>query len=155
MRLLAATCLAAVVAAGCGSNGTEVSTPSACLGTSQDYLAALDSAPGEVRLEGTVPISDCVVPQQQPGALATVGEATTGAAAELGAEARRNPRGDAAVELGYLIGAVEEGASSTGGVHADLVRRLGTERFAGDGKSPGAEFEQAFGEGYAAGRATG
>ncbi len=153
MRRLSALVLSAAALAGCGSDSSG--TPSACLGTGEDYLAALESAPGEVRLGGETAISDCLVPSQEPGALATVGEATTAAARRLSFDARRDPEGDAPVRFGYLVGAVQKGASTTGGVHADLVRRLEAERFAEDGNSPGAEFEQGFGEGYSAGQATG
>jgi hypothetical protein len=105
-----------------------------------------------VRLDGTTPISSCVVPSQGSGELSAVGTATVEAATRLNARARRDPA-EATVQLGYLVGAVQEGASRTGGVHADLVRRLdGAARFAEAGNAPSAAFERAFGEGYAAGQ---
>ncbi|MGI8462457.1 MAG: hypothetical protein ACR2OC_12650 [Solirubrobacterales bacterium] len=153
MRRLAVLALASAVLAGCGWDSSQ--TPSACLGGSDQYLAALESAPGEVLLGGETPISDCLVTAQEPGALASVGEATTAAADSLSSQVLEDRRGEAAVRLGYLVGAVQEGASASGGIHADLVRRLETARFDEHGKSPGPEFERAFGEGYAAGQATG
>ena len=61
------------------------------------------------------------------------------------------------VRLGYLVGAVQEGASGTGGIHQDLVLRLDSAaRYTGPGGKPfGAAFERSFGEGYAAGQAGG
>ena len=78
-------------AAGCG--GTDDSTPVACLDGSGAYLGALGDAPGEVRLSGEVPISDCLAENQTAGDLATVGAAMLGAATELNAEARAEPGG--------------------------------------------------------------
>lgn len=137
------------VLAGCGSDDAE--TPSACLAPAGAYLEALADAPGEVRLDGTTPISDCIVSSQEGGELSQVGSATVEAATELNAEARRDPAGDATVQLGYLVGAVQEGAAETGGIHTDLIRRLDTAARATEGDEAfSAAFERAFGEGYAA-----
>ena len=149
--------VALLVAAGCGSEEAP-ETPAACLASASEYLAALEDAPGEVRLDGSVAISDCLVEDQPPGALGAVGRSIVEAAEQLNREARMNPSGRATVELGYLVGAVQEGESRTGGIHADLVIRLdAAARFTGDGSqsSLGAGFERAFGEGYAAGQANG
>jgi len=149
--------LALLAAAGCGSEDAP-ETPAACLTPASRYLAALEDAPGAVRLEGSVAISDCLVEEQAPGTLGAVGKSIVEAAKQLNREARRDPGGQASVELGYLVGAVQEGESRTGGIHADLVIRLdAAARFTGDGPpaSLGAEFERAFGEGYAAGQASG
>ena len=159
MRRISSLALAVslLAAAGCGSEDAP-ETPAACLGPPADYLAALETAPGEVRLGGSIAISDCLVEGQPPGALGAVGGSIVEAAKQLNREARRNPSGRASVELGYLVGAVQEGESRTGGIHADLVIRLDTAaRFTGGGSktSLGAGFERAFGEGYAAGQASG
>ena len=144
----------AVFLAGCGED--EAGTPDACLGDSKAYLAALEAAPGEVRLDGMTPISDCLAENQSEGDLGSVGEPLIDAATQLNREALDEPSGEAATRLGYLIGAVQEGASKTGGIHEDLVIRLdAAARFSEDGEPPPAEFERAFGEGYAAGQATG
>jgi hypothetical protein len=52
---------------------------------------------------------------------------------------------------------VQEGAASTGGIHEDLVIRLDTAaRYTGrQGGAFPAAFERSFGEGYAAGQASG
>ena len=142
--------------AGCGSEEAP-ETPTACLGPASDYLRALEAAPGEVRLAGDTAISDCVVEDQASGPLQTVGKSLIDAAGELNREVRADPGSDAAIQLGYLVGAVQEGAASTGGIHEDLVIRLDSAaRFTGsEGKAFSAEFERAYGEGYAAGQATG
>jgi hypothetical protein len=149
--------LAAVFAlGGCGSDDPP-ETPAACLLPAGDYLAALDAAPGEVRLGGTTAISSCLVSDQASGALQTVGKSIVDAATELNTEVRRAGDRRAIVELGYLVGAVQEGAAVTGGIHRDLVLRLdAAARFTGpEGEAFGAGFERAFGEGYAAGQASG
>jgi hypothetical protein len=121
-RVIVAAALAALLATACG--GDEASTPGACLGGPAPYLDALRKAPDPVRLGGEVPISTCLVSDQEGGELARVGIAMLRAATELNSRARAAPRGPAAVQLGYLVGAVQKGAEETSGIHADLVRRL-------------------------------
>lgn len=146
---------ALLAAAGCGSDD-EPTTPAACLGPASTYLAALEDAPGEVRLEGGIRISDCLVADQEAGPLGGVGEAIVGAATRLNREVRRGSDREKIARLGYLVGAVQRGASASGGIHADLVRRLdAAARFGGDDGAFSASFERAFGEGYAAGRERG
>jgi hypothetical protein len=144
---------AAIVAmAGCG-NSQDDQAPAACLVGNEAYLKALARAPAQVRLEGTTPISDCLVPEQEAGQLANVGEEMIVAATKLNAEARQDPGGAASVQLGYLLGAVSKGADP---IHTDLVRRLNSAaRFSGTGGGLPASFERAFGRGYAAGRSSG
>ena len=97
----------AVIAAGCG--GTSDATPVACLDGPGAYVGALGDAPGEVRLSGEVPISDCLAKNQNGGDLAAVGTAMVSAATELNAEARADPGGAANLQLGYLLGAAQRG----------------------------------------------
>ena len=154
VKRLAAALLAAGLLAACGSE-TE-STPSACLASPEELLAALEAAPGPVLLDGTTPISDCLIDGQPAGDLNNVGQAAITAATKLNAEAVRDPSGEEATQLGYLVGALEEGASETGGIHADLIRRVNTAaRFSQGGGELGAEFERTFGAGYAAAREDG
>lgn len=147
---------AAVLAiAACGSSDPP-ETPSPCLGTASEYLAALESAPGEVLLAGETPISACLVEEQPPGSLAGVGRSVVEAAKELNREAGEKPGGAATVQLGYLVGAIQEAASTTGGIHRDLVLRLDSAaRFSPGGEPLSAAFERSFGEGYAAGQSGG
>jgi hypothetical protein len=117
----------ALVAAGCGSSDGGASTPTACLAPAATYLKALEAAPGPVRLSGSTPISDCLVEDQSAGELASVGASLVKAATLLSAAVERHPGAQQALRLGYLVGAVEEGASETSGIHTDLVRRIQAE----------------------------
>jgi hypothetical protein len=142
---------AAAALSSCGSSEPP-ETPGACLAPASAYLSALEAAPGDVRLAGTTAISDCLVEEQEAGPLAEVGKAMVAAATELNRRVLNGaPRQDA-IELGYLVGAAEQGASNTGGIHHDLVLRLeSAARYAGaqgDSLPPG--FEAAFDEGRAA-----
>jgi hypothetical protein len=119
---IAAALMALAFAAGCGS--TDEGTPAACLRGGPAYVKALEVAPGQVVLAEGVAISDCLTQNQSGGDLATVGGSLVAAATKLNSEARANPGGPAAVELGYLVGAVSRGASDTQGIHTELVRRL-------------------------------
>ena len=152
-RTLATLALfAAVAVAGCG--GEDEPTPSACLTEAAAYRDALVTAPDEVTLEDGTAISECLVPEQEGGELARVGEAMIATATDLNADAREDPTGEATVQLGYLVGAVERGSE---GIHADLIRRLNAAaRFSPEGANllP-AEFERTFGTGYAAGLESG
>jgi hypothetical protein len=153
-KLTGAAILVAVGLAACGS--TDEETPVGCLSDSDAYLGALSAAPGDVFLEGGTPISDCLVPDQDVGAQNAVGSAAIEAATQLNAQARRQPSGDATVQLGYLIGAIQEGATRTGGIHIDLVRRLdAAARFSPGGEPLSAAFERELGVGYAAGQDAG
>jgi hypothetical protein len=154
MRPLVAMALAAVplVAAACGADD-DPTTPVACLEPAPVYLEALEEAPDPVRLEGTTAISACIVPGQDAGPLAQVGGSMVEAATRLNRQIRRDFDEPATVRLGYLVGAVQEGAAATGGIHEDLVLRLdAAARFTGGRDAFGARFERAFGVGYAAGQ---
>ena len=145
----------AAVAIGCGS-ADEDSTPEACLGGANQYYAALQKAADPVRLPGDVPISDCLVENQSAGDLATVGGTLVKVATELNAKARRDPGGPPTLQLGYLVGAVEKGASDTHGIHAELQRRIEAAALYGPaGKPPPPPFDQTYRKGYAAGRSDG
>ncbi len=142
---------AAVLAAGCGSDPEE--TPSACLAGSEDYVRILARAPDGVAFDDGTTISECLVPEQSGGQLSQVGEEMIAAATTLNAQAREEPTSLAAVQLGYLVGAVEKGSE---GIHADLVRRLNAAaRFSEGGGLLPAAFERTFGQGYSAGLETG
>jgi hypothetical protein len=141
----------ALVLAACGSDDDN-DIPAACLGDASAYEAALAGAPEEARLDGETPISECLLPNQEGGQLATVGRQMVVAATRLNTDARRDPSGAEALQLGYLVGAIERGSE---GIHADLGRRVNTAaRFSPEGLLP-AEFERTFGEGYAAGLESG
>lgn len=119
---LAALLLAALALAGCGRE-TEPVLPSACRLGADAVRQALHDAPAEVRLQGTA-LSGCLIRASEPGDVLLVGEAFVGVASELSRRALAEPDGRAALELGYLVGAVRRGASRTQGIHDELVRRL-------------------------------
>lgn len=145
----------AIALAGCGGAG-DTSTPVACLNGPGTYLRALTEAPGAVRLEGETPIGDCLAENQEGGDLAAVGTSMVAAATRLNAEAREDPGGEANVELGYLVGAAEEGAEGTEGIHTDLVRRLtAAAAYSPRGKALPATFLAAYSKGVEAGKARG
>jgi hypothetical protein len=147
--------LALVLAlAGCGRS--EEGTPVACLEGPRAYARALKEAPGPVALHGETPISECLIENQSGGELAQVGEALVLTATQLNAEARSEPRGEAAVELGYLLGAAQRGAEDTEGIHADLLRRLEVAvRYAPGVQPPSPAFMRAYRKGFDAGRSGG
>lgn len=150
---LLAACFA-LGAFGCGSQGD--STPVACLAGAAAYEKALREAPGEVLLQGETPISDCLASNQKAGDLARVGEATVAAATALNSRAREEDGGDAAVQLGYLLGAAERGAEDSEGIHADLIRRLTVAaRYAPDKEPLSQRFLSAYREGFDAGHTGG
>ncbi|HWC49484.1 MAG TPA: hypothetical protein VG448_11430 [Solirubrobacterales bacterium] len=146
--------LVIAVTPGCGSQGD--STPVACLEGAPAYEKALRDAPGEVLIRGETPISHCLASNQQAGDLAQVGEAMVETATRLNAEAREEDGGEAALQLGYLLGAAEQGAASSEGIHSDLVRRLTVAaRFAPDKEPLSPQFTSAYREGFDAGRSGG
>lgn len=157
MRLVASAllaCVCLIVAAGCGSQ--EEATPVVCLEGPGAYEKALAAAPGRVLLAGGTPISKCLVRNQSGGELAGVGEAMVTVATKLNAQARAEPGGEAAVQLGYLLGAAQRGADRSEGIHSDLVRRLTVAARYAPGKQPlPPAFYRAYRTGYAAGHSEG
>jgi hypothetical protein len=111
--------LAAAIAAGCGGGDPPPLEP-VCTDGPEPILRALADAPGEVRLPDGTRLSDCVAHAFDDGELQQLGFSFTPAADQL---ARRETPA-AALQLGYLIGAVHRGAKRTNGIHAELVRRL-------------------------------
>ena len=133
--------------AGCGG-GEDGGVPAACKEGEEAVRAALKSAPGEVRLNGT-PLSGCLTEDADGEDLQVVGTGFVEAAAGLAPAARREPNGRAALELGYLVAAARRGSSSSQGVNSELVRRLEQELELIDTRTP------AFRRGARAGRRSG
>lgn len=149
---LVLACVAGI--AGCGD--TEDGTPVACLQGAPAYLTALQDAPGEVRLEGKTPISDCLAANQAGGDLAEVGTAMLAAATELNSEARAQPGGSSNLQLGYLLGAAQRGAEDSEGIHAELIRRLSAAaRYSPDNQPLPPQFFSTYREGFDAGHKRG
>ena len=153
MRLFAPLALlAALTFAGCGS-ADEDTTPAACLSGQGSFTTALRKAPATVRLSGGTPISGCLVRNQGAGDLAQVGGTLVRVSTSLNAAARQDPGGPPTVQLGYLVGAVARGASDTGGIHAELLRRVqAAALYSPAGKPPPEPFDHTYEKGYAAGR---
>jgi hypothetical protein len=148
-RLLAL--LAAPAAVGMGGCGSEpASLPPACAARPAAVVRALRAAPGPVRLADGTRLSTCVERATGDADLQNVGLALTPAADALAAELPRSD--EAALRLGYLVGAVHRGAPDTGGAQAELVRRL--EQAAGIGGPPAAR-RSAYRRGLRAGEARG
>ena len=135
--------------AGCGRGGTA-DLPSACsfAGGTTTVKTALARAPGEVTVDGT-PLSKCLGRDADAADVQSVGAAYVETASDLAAKVRANPHGPAAVQLGYLVGAVRRGASKTAGIHYELERRVEQELNGIDARSPD------FARGERAGEASG
>jgi hypothetical protein len=157
LALLLLAALGVVLLPGCGGGAEKGEhAPVACREGKEVFLDALRAAPGEVILAGEAPISDCLIVGAEEGELADLGEGALAAANQLNAEARAEPGGKANLELGYLLGAIARGSADTGGVHAELLRRLTVAaRYAPEGEPLSPEFLAAYEKGFAAGRSHG
>lgn len=121
-RAVLILCLLAV--AGCARE--EDTTPSGCLTGEDAVVEALAAAPDRVRIEGT-PLSACLRDTTDGGELQEVGTAYLEAASTLADRAAAEPEGAPALQLGYLLGAVERSETGAQGVGYELGRRLRAE----------------------------
>lgn len=140
--------LAGLALAGCGRE-EEAQLPAACRVGAPAVAAALREAPGDVRLDGGTPLSDCLVRTSEQGDVLLVGEVYLQVAARLADAAAAAPSGPAALRLGYLMGAVRRGAEETQGIYDELLRRIEQETARVDRTSP------AYRRGERAGRQSG
>jgi hypothetical protein len=142
------TFVVALAAAGCGEEDRPL--PAACVSGPSPAVRALDTAPGPVRLAGGTKLSSCVERARSDADIQTVGTVLTRTADALADTMARSD--GAALQLGYLIGAVRKGARHTNGIHQELVRRV--EQAIGlDGPPP--PRRAAFDRGLAAGERSG
>ena len=121
---LAIALAAAAVILGCGETGTD--TPDVCFEDPATITAALRNAPEPVALDGDTIISDCLVRNQSDGDLVNFGTNITEVATGLGA-ASSGPGlagTKAAIDAGYLVGALEKGSEESEGIHSTLVDRV-------------------------------
>ena len=132
--------------AGCARGDEQL--PAECTEGEDSLRAALEAAPDKVRLAGTA-ISSCLSEEADGAQLQVVGTSLVEAASGLAREARREPEGRSALELGYLVAAAHRGGASTQGVHSELLRRLDQELGGVNTRS------RAFLRGRRAGKATG
>jgi hypothetical protein len=136
------------ILAGCGER--EATLADACTDPPATVVTALASAPRDVALEGGVKLSECVSRATEAAQLQNVGSILSTAGSALVRRARTDAR--AAVQLGYLVGAVEKGATGTGGFQDELVFRMRS--FLEDGAVRGTN-EARTAAGRRAGRAAG
>ena len=142
------TFVLALAAAGCGDEDRPL--PAVCASGPGPAVRALDTAPGPVRLAGGTKLSSCVERARSDADIQTVGTVLTRTADTLAGAMDRSD--GAALQLGYLIGAVRKGARHTSGIHQELVRRV--EQAIGlDGPPPARR--AAFDRGLAAGGRSG
>jgi urease alpha subunit len=121
MRLRTALAAAsALIAGGCGSSAGALSA--ACTQGPSALSQALDTAPDRVALPDGTRLSDCVRRADANAEIQEVAAGATPLADRLATESKGSEA--AAVRLGYLIGAARRGARHTGGIHAELLRRL-------------------------------
>jgi hypothetical protein len=113
--------LAAVTLVACGGNPEPLDE--ACLDSPGAIERALTRAPAPVTLSTGTRLSACVSNARSDADLQSEGLVLTRAADHL-AEAARRGDTEAAVRLGYLVGAVRRGAQRTEGIHAQLQRRI-------------------------------
>lgn len=128
MRLLVAAVVAAaslVPLWGC-SQDEETGVPAGCRAGAPALRAALKKAPGRVTLGGT-PLSECIRDTSGGGDLQEVGQAYVYVGTRLADSAAEEPEGRAALELGYLMGALRRGSAGTQGVGHELTRRMRSE----------------------------
>ena len=124
MRRPLAALIACLAFAACSQE--DGSTPAACLTGEDAVLAALKDAPEAVQVDGT-PLSECLTDTTDGGELQDVGTAYVEAASTLADRAAADPDGEAALQLGYLLGAVERSERGAQGVGYELGRRLDAE----------------------------
>ena len=140
--------------AACSSN-EEIATPTACLEGPAKIERALESAPQPVRINGRIPISTCLTPDQPNADLIEFGTAAVEVATRLSSEAKESGVEGiaAAIRAGYLVGAVERGSEDTEGIHAALVDRIRNAATNGVNRNPAALSHYEIG--YEAGRELG
>jgi hypothetical protein len=150
-RMLARGAWLALLAAalpGCGEPAAELSP--ACVEGPGVIERALARAPRAVALPDGTTLSACVSRAATAAELQDFGTVATRVAERLEARAATEP--EAALRLGYLVGAARRGAEQTNGVNVELIRRF--ERSAAlEDPSPAAE--RALVEGIEAGQALG
>ncbi len=148
-RALSVVCAGAALAVLAGCREDDPVLAPACREGSAPVLAALGAAPQEVRLDGEVPLSECLENAEDGGQLADVGTGYVTAAQRLADRAAVDPAGREALQLGYLVGAVRRGSHPGQGPAYELVRRVEGEATRADRRSA------AFRRGLRAGRGAG
>ena len=134
-RALSVVCAGAALAALGGCREDDPVLAPACREGPEPVLTALRAAPREVRLDGDIPLSECLANAEDGGQLADVGTGYVTAAQRLADRAEADPGGREAVQLGYLVGAVRRGSRPDQGPAYELVRRVEGEATRADRRS--------------------
>ena len=108
-------------AAACG--GDPPRQDPACIASPQAIERALGRAPAPVTLDSGTRLSDCVAHARSDADLQNTGLVLTRVADDLSTRAQRGDA-QAALGLGYLVGAARRGAAHTNGIHAELRHRM-------------------------------
>jgi len=122
MRRAATACALAGLLGACGSDPPAL--PASCSAESEQLVAALARAPQPVALDDGTRLSRCVRDADSTADLQNLGVALQRAAERLRTAAAAGDA-QAAVALGYLVGATRKGAAQTPGVAAELAVRIG------------------------------
>ncbi len=122
--LLIPVLFVSLLLAGCGRD--EAVTPISCLEGPDKIETALVTAPEPVMIDGSTPISSCLVAEQPTGDLVDFGADSVVVATRLGTQAGGSgPEAiRAAIQAGYLVGAMQKGAEGTAGIHTALLDRV-------------------------------
>lgn len=126
-------CVVVLSATGCAREG-DAAVPEGCRAGPDAVRRALAEAPAEVRVDGTV-MSQCVSDTSNGGELSQVGSSYVSVAVHLADAAVADPEGTKALQLGYLVGAVERSGAGSQGVGYELRRRLESEAARVPGRS--------------------
>lgn len=151
LRLVVCAVTAMAVLEACGRRD-DPPLPSACTAGPAQIATALRAAPGRVTLPGAtaLSLSTCIERARGDAEIQAVGAVYTQVADDLAPRVKTSDQ--AAIRLGYLIGATRRAARRTNGISAELARRL--EQTVGlDGPPP--QHRAAFQRGLAAGARTG
>jgi len=149
LRVLGA---AAVVLGLAGCTKEPETVPASCFGEPAGLLTALRQAPDAVALRDGTRLSRCVSTARTDGDLQSLGISFGRTADMLRARADGDPA--AALQLGYLAGAVRAGArGATSGIAEQLARRMG--QLAALGPRAGAAETSALARGLRAGESSG
>lgn len=151
---LLATALAAAAPALAACGGGDGPDP-ACIASAGAIERALGRAPDPVTLGSGTRLSDCVARATSDADLQNTGLLLTRVADDLAVRAQGGDA-QAALALGYLVGATRRGAAGTNGIHAELRRRMeSAARPIADGPAAGPTVTRALARGMRAGEATG
>jgi hypothetical protein len=136
----------ALLVAACSDEKEAV--PAGCRQGPDAVRTALRDAPAEVTIDGSS-LSECIKDTSGGGELQEIGITYLDVASGLADGAAKEPNGEEALQLGYLVGAFERSKAGAQGVGYELGRRLHSELLRVDHRSP------AFRRGERAGRSGG